>query len=607
MPPNYPPGTNSLPPGGTLIIDQTPIIGGTDGLFLYDNNGVVGETAGGGGGTITEGVTPTSGFTPGFAITDNSGVVGQAQIRTILTGNLNLYVDPLGSDSYNGLSATFTGGVNGPLATVQRAFTVIGTLYDGAGFQATINVAAGTLAGGSYVPALGFTGITVLGAGSTLTTLTDGPNDGTINVGENIGVNFPGAAVSVQGFSLEITDRTLDITNIFMGTPGSSLTLADDINFVSVNNGQAGCIEISGLSNLFANPGNFTITMNGTTTAGGAILLQEGAQMFDTGNWTTTGTADDYYGAFIVVQNSAYFEAGATYTATTPPNGLRFISDFGGRIGSNAGPGTMGLGFFPGTTPGTCDASSSYDGSPGPIPGWSPLLLSGLIAFWRADLGVTQVAGVVSDWTDQSINGFTLSQSNAPNRPAYSATGFGGLTPGITFAEASPSFLSTAAFAFNSTKMSVAVLLTMTSNTQANSGVVSFQAPGQANDFTTPSWLVSTAAADNLLLYSSGSQGNGGSQLVVPATMPTLAEWIFNGVNANAVQNGNVMGTPTAFTSTLGGAGTGTLAFGTRPWNGDTPSFDGTLAFVIISDLPFSGSDLANIKAWANANWGTLF
>ena len=40
--------------------------------------------------------------------------------RTILTGNLNLYVNAsTGSDSYNGLSATFTGGVNGPKATSQ--------------------------------------------------------------------------------------------------------------------------------------------------------------------------------------------------------------------------------------------------------------------------------------------------------------------------------------------------------------------------------------------------------------------------------------------------------------------------------------------------------
>lgn len=62
----YPPGTNTNP-DGTLVIDQTLIVGGTTGYFLYDNNGVVGEqpvggsvssvtfVIDGGGNTITTG------------------------------------------------------------------------------------------------------------------------------------------------------------------------------------------------------------------------------------------------------------------------------------------------------------------------------------------------------------------------------------------------------------------------------------------------------------------------------------------------------------------------------------------------------------------------
>ena len=44
--------------------------------------------------------------------------------------------------------------------------------------------------------------------------------------------------------------------------------------------------------------------------------------------------------------------------------------------------------------------------------------LTGLLARYRADLGVTEGAGGVTDWADQSGNGYTLSQATEANRPA---------------------------------------------------------------------------------------------------------------------------------------------------------------------------------------------
>jgi hypothetical protein len=52
---------------------------------------------------------------------------------------------------------------------------------------------------------------------------------------------------------------------------------------------------------------------------------------------------------------------------------------------------------------------------------WTPRALgSSLLGWWRADMGITLVSGVVSAWADQSGNGNHLVQSTANRRPAYS-------------------------------------------------------------------------------------------------------------------------------------------------------------------------------------------
>lgn len=57
----------------------TPIIGGTNGLCLYDNNGKAGEQSCGGGTAvdITVGVTTVTGGATGRYLTDNAGVLGE--------------------------------------------------------------------------------------------------------------------------------------------------------------------------------------------------------------------------------------------------------------------------------------------------------------------------------------------------------------------------------------------------------------------------------------------------------------------------------------------------------------------------------------------------
>jgi hypothetical protein len=275
--------------------------------------------------------------------------------RTVLTGNLSLYVNAAtGSDSNDG-------SIGAPFATPQHGMDVIGQL-DCAGFFPTLNIAAGTYAGFGYVPTLSCPTVFVTGAGSGVTTLTDGPNDGVINSGECIGIAVPGAALQVQGLALEklIADDTDNIA-IYVG--GSVLYLAGDVKFIS--NNQAGFAEIISNSyfSIFQNAGSTSIVMNGKEY-GAAISGQFGAVIFDGGDWQISGTPDTLDSGFLSVEAATYVDVSASYTAITTPLGLRFSLVGGSRVFSHQGPGTLGLTLFPGTLPGTCDASSSYDGFP---------------------------------------------------------------------------------------------------------------------------------------------------------------------------------------------------------------------------------------------------
>jgi len=68
---------------------------------------------------------------------------------------------------------------------------------------------------------------------------------------------------------------------------------------------------------------------------------------------------------------------------------------------------------------------------------WTPALLGASVKRWfDAGAGVTQSGGAVSSWADQSGTGGTNSsadQATAANKPAYSATGWDGTKPAITF------------------------------------------------------------------------------------------------------------------------------------------------------------------------------
>ena len=65
-----------------------------------------------------------------------------------------------------------------------------------------------------------------------------------------------------------------------------------------------------------------------------------------------------------------------------------------------------------------------------------------LAVWWRADLGVTTVAGKVSSWIDQSANAIDLTQSTAGNRPTLTSSNSNlNSMASVEFAAATPTVL----------------------------------------------------------------------------------------------------------------------------------------------------------------------
>jgi hypothetical protein len=292
--------------------------------------------------------------------------------RTILTGNLSLFVNAsIGSDSYNGLSATYTGGVNGPWATPQHAEDVISGTLDKAGFDVIVNIAAGTVPGVGLKSDVGGGRILFLGAGSGLTTMTDGPNDGVYNQGETISAYVGVGSVIVVDF------MTLDNS----GALGNTIFFGAPISFQQGQSSSPGDVKFSGNGTgieLLGNSiyyhvffGNYAI---GSANIAFFWLIHSGATVLDEGLWDVgSGTLtinNTLYQAFCCIgqfsTGGAYGNdnegSGSGYSGTLAAPSLPFFLQYGAIVNS----GDIGVGLFPGTLSGFCDPSSSFDGTNDP-------------------------------------------------------------------------------------------------------------------------------------------------------------------------------------------------------------------------------------------------
>jgi hypothetical protein len=238
--------------------------------------------------------------------------------------------------------------------------------------------------------------------------------------------------------------------------------------------------------------------------------------------------------------------------------------------------------------------------------GFNPAsLVTGSGGFWRADMGVTQSGGAVTQWNDQSANGnnLTLSDwSQTLTSPTFSSTGFNTSYPGIS-CPSSGGFIGVCknhiSFTGSGQTMSIFLLVNLPSGTLTDGDAIvsldntTFGTDGSNNAF-------------NMQSRTSGApfELQGPTSLQVGAAGIHLIGYTLNATVCASYADGVAGGT--AVPSFTIGNGTDNFQFSV---GGNSARFNPvfTAAFVLFTDTIISPTNVTNLKNWSNTNWGTSF
>lgn len=260
-----------------------------------------------------------------------------------LVANVTFYVNgSLGSDSYDGSSATHTSGTIGPFATLQHAVNVVAKL-NVAGFVVTVNVAFGT---GTYAPFFLGTPIN----GTLLIAASGGPTISNSTTGV--------ACVTANGFGVGLTITGFVLVNGGASAGNGLLAQAGGtINFNTINFGActSGAHVICDNGNVNC-LGSYTISGNATwhvlaQSGGGAIMSPSTPNVVTlTGSpgFVTTYQAQDI-GYIRISSGITSFSGSASVGQRYNGSGNSVIQTAGG-----------GASFLPGTTAGATASGGQY-------------------------------------------------------------------------------------------------------------------------------------------------------------------------------------------------------------------------------------------------------
>jgi hypothetical protein len=244
-------------------------------------------------------------------------------------------------------------------------------------------------------------------------------------------------------------------------------------------------------------------------------------------------------------------------------------------------------------------------------PAWSPLSLSNLVAYYNASLGVTQSSGNVSQWNDQSGNGNNLTlPADITTDPTYSASGFNTSYPGVTMAGGvNTSALENSSVTFGGTETFSFFLLCTIPNGSISVGIASLVANGASHDYDNTASI--RLFGPGLTSNEAGWYWDNTDHRVYSftwANTPGLWGIVSNAGSVQAYVNGAATGTAQSITSNIG-SNPNLLVLGTDSTvaGDNNASVAATIAYAILTAAAMSATDISNLKAWTNANWGTSF
>lgn len=252
----------------------------------------------------------------------------------------------------------------------------------------------------------------------------------------------------------------------------------------------------------------------------------------------------------------------------------------------------------------------------GPSTPWSPAKLSGLVAWYKGDAGITLSGSTVTEWADQSGNGYHLYQNPTQGMPSGSApttSTLNGLTV-VEFPLLNNGFnpLSTnlnAVPALNHANLSIIAVAQCTNSatlpTGGNDVVVAFlgtpdTGPSGSNNSTVLEFQPQTATP-----FILGIRGPTTSETLFQAATNTwyqIANW-FDGTHQNLSVPINAAPNQAADTNTFGANTTlsvGGLIYNSLTYNG----FVGYIAEVIITSAALTSADRTNLYDYLSNKWG---
>ena len=261
-------------------------------------------------------------------------------------------------------------------------------------------------------------------------------------------------------------------------------------------------------------------------------------------------------------------------TASSTLKGTGKLSGTAAGVGSAAATG-IAFGFIDGTAAGVGSASGTI---------FSPLSLSGLVLWLRADLGVTLNGGNVSDWADQSGNGEDFS-AVTDEQPLFVASAING-KPGVDFSDSDRLF--------------------NTGMTQATSDYTFYfiHSSDTAEQFQNL-WDVQTTRL--LFEQRAGTSGtsyhNGAARFTFGAanTGDEKLAYVLKSGGTSAIlrRNESQLGSAIAYATRPMG---GNVAIG-NAHNGLTGAFRGPISEVIIYDVAHTSTEWDQIEAYLKARY----
>lgn len=267
-----------------------------------------------------------------------SGSPWISMYRQLLTSDLNLYCSPSGSDTVNtGLSP------GSPFQTITKAYNYLQQNFDLAGqFVATINLAAGTYAGGvcqgGIVGQHSPSNVVIKGAGSALTTVA-GVNADAI-------LSYQGANISIQGVTLTATGSGSGQGVAIECSTFSECAVAGDVVFGT-------CTR----SHMIAF-GNSQISVNASYTVTGGAYSHMFAWVHGSvvvqPNVTVTLTGTPPFSIFAWATGDGVMTIQATYAGAA--TGQRFVADGSSSINTFG----AGANYLPGSVAGLAQTAWSY-------------------------------------------------------------------------------------------------------------------------------------------------------------------------------------------------------------------------------------------------------